>query len=106
MIKRDTIQRVVINKISDGEGGYTFTKEEKEIVDASVSIASNAQALTEFGERTQMMLNVATNIELDNYVNARYMFAGKMFKIMRQIKRGNEYFSVLLETNEQEAKIC
>jgi hypothetical protein len=38
-----------------------------------------------------------SNIKLDEYVNARYEFSGKMYKVMRQVKRGSEYFSILTE---------
>jgi hypothetical protein len=46
------------------------------------------------------MLNVATNIKLDEYVNTRYLYNGKMFRLLRQVKSGAEWFSVFEEVNE------
>lgn len=100
MIKRDNIQRIVLNVTEDEMGGSTATKDEKEFVSAHVSIGSTYSQLTQYGIKEQLMLNVVTNIKLDEYVNTRYMYSGKMFKIMRQVKSGNEYFSVLMEVNE------
>ena len=39
------------------------------------------------------------HIYLDDYIYTRYEYTGKMFKLVRQIKQGNEYFSTLIETD-------
>ena len=96
MIKRDTIQRVIMKPIEDGQGGKTFELEPKELITVAVSIGATMSQVAEFGSQTQLTLNVVSNIKLD----ARYIFSGKHFKLMRQVKQGNEYFSVLLEVNE------
>lgn len=100
MIKRDTIQRVVLKPIADEMGGSTVAIEPKEIVIVHVSVQATNEQLTEYGSSTSLIINVTSNIKLDEYVNTRYMYSGKPYKLMRQVKRGNEYFSVLLETNE------
>ena len=100
MIKRDTIQRVVLKPVTDEMGGSTVTVEPKEIVIVHVSVQATNEQLTEYGPSTSLIINVISNIKLDEYVNTRYMYSGKPYKLMRQVKRGNEYFSVLLETNE------
>ena len=100
MIKRDTIQRVVLKPVTDEMGGSTVTVEPKEIVIVHVSVQATNEQLTEYGPSTTLIINVTSSIKLDEYVNTPYVHSGKPYKLMRQVKRGNEYFSVLLETNE------
>ena len=100
MIKRDTIQRVVLQPSADEMGGSLTTPEPKEIVIAHVSVQATNEQITQYGPISQLIINVVSNIKLDEYVNTRYIYSGKPYKLMRQVKRGNEYFSVLQETNE------
>lgn len=105
MIKRDTIQRVVLNLTSDGMGGNTANKEYKERVPAHVSVGAtqtqiSQYGISQYGAKTALTLNVITNIKLDEYVHTRYEFSGKMYKLIHQIKSGNEWFAVLMEVNE------
>lgn len=100
MIKRDTIQRCIITTTDDGQGGYEIERELKEIVQACVSQTTTYKQLTEFSIKEQIVLNVVTNIKLDENVKSRYIYGDKLFRVMRQVKSGNEYFSVLVETNE------
>ena len=103
MIKRDTIQRVIITPESDGQGGSTSNKENKEykeILTVAVSIISSAGSNTEFGTQQQNTISVVSNVKLDEYIYARYEFSNRLYKIMRQIKRGNEYYSILMEVND------
>lgn len=100
MIKRDTIQRVIMTPESDGQGGSADRKEYKEILTVAVSITSSAGSSTEFGIQQQMTISVVSNVKLDEYIYTRYEYSGKLFKLMRQIKKGNEYFSILVEVND------
>lgn len=100
MIKRDTIQRVVLMPTDDGMGGQPATKDYGEVVRAMVSNNTTMQELTQYGIKEQIVLNVVTDIKLDEYINTRYSYQEKLFKIMRQVKQGNEWFSVLVEVNE------
>lgn len=100
MIKRDTIQRVVLSLNRDGVGGNAANKEYKERVPAHVSVGATQTQISQYGATTALTLNVITNIKLDEYVHTRYEFSGKMYKLMRQIKSGNEWFAVLMEVNE------
>lgn len=100
MIKRDTIQRVIITPESDGQGGSNSIKEYKEILTVAVSIISSAGSNTEFGTQQQNTISVVSNVKLDEYIYARYEFSNRLYKLMRQIKRGNEYYSILMEVNE------
>ena len=100
MIKRDTIQRCVIVTINDEMGGNSSIKELKEILPAHVSQNTTIAQMNQYGITGQIVLNVVTDKKLDEYVNARYIYSGKLFKIMRQVKSGNEFFSVLVEVNE------
>lgn len=100
MIKREYIQRFRITPERDSQGGSTFDKEPLEEVRAHVSVGATMSQITEFGTQQQTMLNVVTDIKLDEYVNTRYMYNNRFFKLMRQVKTGNEWFSVLLEVNE------
>lgn len=100
MIKRDTIQRVVLTLTGDGMGGNTANKEYKERVPAHVSVGATQTQISQYGATTALTLNVVTNIKLDEYVHTRYEFSGKMYKLIHQIKSGNEWFAVLMEVNE------
>lgn len=100
MIKRDTIQRVILHPEADGQGGSTASKEYKEIITVAVSIISSAGTINEFGVQQQMTISVVSNVALDEYVNARYEFSNRLFRLMRQIKKGNEYYAVLMEVND------
>lgn len=100
MIKRDTIQRCVLTPVLDEQGGNAAPeKEMKEIVRAHVSQTTTFNDL-QYGYADQVVLHCTTGIELDTSNYARYIYADRMFKVMRQVKQGNEYFSVLLEVNE------
>lgn len=100
MIKRDMIQRVIVSPVEDEMGGNSVSVELKERVLAHVSINTTFKDLTQYGIKDQMLLHVITSVKLDEYLYARYVFSNKMFKVMRQVKNGNEYFSVLMEVNE------
>jgi hypothetical protein len=43
-------------------------------------------------------------VKLDEYIRTRYIFNGDMYKLMRQVQRGREWFSVLMEVAEEEAE--
>lgn len=100
MIKRDTIQRVIITPESDGQGGSNPIKEYKEIITVAVAITSSAGSNTEFGIQQQNKISVVSNVKLDEYIYARYEYSNRLYKLIRQIKRGNEYYSILMEVNE------
>ena len=100
MIKRDTIQRVIIIPDRDGQGGSAPDKDYKEILTVAVSIISSTGSNTEFGTQQQNTISVVSNVKLDEYIYARYEFSNRLYKLMRQIKRGNEYYSILMEVNE------
>lgn len=100
MIKRDTIQRVIMIPESDGQCGSSTDKDYKELLTVAVSTISSFGSTTEFGTQQQETISVVSNVRLDEYVYARYIYSGKLYKIMRQMKRGNEYYSILMEVNE------
>lgn len=100
MIKRDTIQRVIMIPESDGQCGSSIDKDYKELLTVAVSTISSFGSTTEFGTQQQETISVVSNVRLDEYVYARYIYSGKLYKIMRQMKRGNEYYSILMEVNE------
>ena len=100
MIKRDTIQRVIMIPESDGQCGSSTDKDYKEILTVAVSNISSFGSTTEFGTQQQNTISVVSNVKLDEYIYARYEFSNRLYKLMRQIKRGNEYYSILMEVNE------
>lgn len=102
MIKRDTIQRYTAVTTEDGMGGNSVDYVPAEVVTANVSINATFGDITQYGIKDQMVLHVVTNIELDDYVLTRYAYSNRMFRLMRQIKQGNEYFSTLVEVNKGE----
>lgn len=100
MIKRDTIQRYRLIPTKDSQGGKSWDKEPHETVRAHVSINATFGEINQYGIKNEQLIHTTTDIKLDEYVNSRYAFNGKLFKLIRQVKLGNEYFSALLETTE------
>ena len=100
MIKRDTIQHYLARVEEDGMGGNNVSLIPSEFVEANVSINTTFGEITQYGLNNEMVLHVVTNIELDEFLHSRYKYAGRLFKLVRQIKQGNEYFSTLVEVNE------
>lgn len=96
MTKRDTIQRVIVNITPDDMGGSAREIEYKEIIRAHVSQKVTA-ALTADGKTELTLIDVVSDFLLDDGVYTRYLFSGKLFRIMRQVKSGNEYFIVMRE---------
>ena len=100
MVKRDTIQRYAAIVDQDEMGGNNVQLNPAEIVDANVSINATLGEITQYGLNNEMILHVVTNIELDEFLYSRYKYSGRLFRLVRQIKQGNEYFSTLVEVNE------
>lgn len=101
MIKREYIQRVRLIEEPDGQGGTQVTdKQLLEQVKAHVSLNATVEEIGQYGVKEQWLLHVTTDIKLDEYVNTRYIYQNRLFRLMRQVKSGNEYFSVLMETQE------
>lgn len=100
MVKRDTIQRYAAVVTKDEMGGDVVNLNPAEIVDANVSINTTLGEITQYGIKSEMVIHVVTNIKLDEYLYSRYMYSGRLFRLVRQIKQGNEYFSTLVEVNE------
>lgn len=97
MIKRDTIQRVIVKETPDNQGGSAQEIEEKEILSVAVSITSSFGTIGPYGPVQQQRITVVSDVKLDEYVNARYKYSGRLFRLMFQLKRGNEYYSTLIE---------
>lgn len=100
MIKRDTIQRIRLIPTTDEMGGQTTERQEFEYITVAVSISATLETINQFGVQKSYELNVVSNAKLDEYVHTRYVYSGKVYKLMRQMKRGNEYFSIMREVNE------
>lgn len=98
MIKRDILQRVIVTPISDGQGGGTPEYDYKEKIPAHVSVTATMSDITQFGITNELMLHTATNYKLDDVTpNVRYMYSGRLFEMLHQIKSGNEYFQTFKE---------
>lgn len=100
MVKRDTIQRYAAVVTKDEMGGDVVELNPAEIVDANVSINTTFGEITQYGIKNEMVIHVVTNIKLDEYLYSRYMYSDRLFRLVRQVKQGNEYFSTLVEVNE------
>lgn len=100
MVKRDTIQRYAAVVTKDEMGGDVVNLNPAEIVDANVSINTTLGEITQYGIKSEMVIHVVTNIKLDEFIHSRYKYSGRLFRLVRQIKQGNEYFSTLVEVNE------
>lgn len=101
MIKRDTIQRYAAIVTQDEIGGDIVELKPAEIVDANVSINASFGEITQYGVKNELVIHVVTNVKLDEYLYTRYVYSNKTFKLMRQIKQGNEYFSTLVEVSKE-----
>lgn len=104
MIKRDWIQRVRIVPTDDGQGGSVNVIEPHELIKAHASVAATGEQITQYGVTTQKLINAVTDVKLDEYVYTRYKFGDVYYKLMSQVKRGNEWFSVLMEVIEEETQ--
>lgn len=100
MIKRDTIQRYTSIITEDEMGGNIVRLTPAEIIDANVSINATFGEITQYGIKNEMIIHTTTNIKLDEYIHTRYRYSDKLFRLVRQIKQGNEYFATLIEVNE------
>lgn len=102
MIKRDTIQRIIIIPQDDGQGGSSAPNVEyKENLTVNVSLAAIQAKTSGYGTVTEMKINVVANNALDDYINARYIYSGRVYKLIYQVKIGNEWHATLSEVNEQ-----
>ena len=99
MIKRDLIRRYAVITTPDEMGGSTIDRSPAEFVKANVSVNATIGEITQYGVKNEMVIHVVSDVELDDYIYTRYEYSGKMFKLVRQIKQGNEYYSTLIETD-------
>lgn len=102
MIKRDLIQRIRVIPTDDTQGGSTIAIEHYELVKACVSVTATGEQITQYGVTTQKLINVVTDIKLDEYVHTRYVFNNDKYRLLSQVKRGREWFSVMMEVIEEE----
>lgn len=102
MIKRDTIQRYSATVAPDEMGGNIVELKPAEIINANVSIGATYGEITEYGIKSELILNVVTNVKLDEYLYTRYKYSNNLFRLVRQIKQGNEYYSTLAQINSEE----
>lgn len=101
MIKRDTIQRYTATVAEDSMGGQSVSYSPAEIITANVSVNATFGDIQQFGITNEMVIHIVTNVKLDQYIYTRYEYSGKMFRLVRQIKQGNEFFSTLVEVKEE-----
>lgn len=99
MIKRDKLQRIVVTTVEDEELGQTSVETPMEVIPAHVSIISSLAEMSQYGTKGEMILHTVTDTVLDKDPMTRFRFNDKLFKMVRQIGIGNEYFQTLLEVN-------
>lgn len=99
MIKRDLIRRYAVITTPDEMGGSAIDRRPAEFVKVNVSVNATIGEITQYGIKNEMIIHVVSNVELDDYIYTRYEYSGKMFRLVRQIKQGNEYYSTLIETD-------
>ena len=104
MIKRDLIQRIRVIPTDDTQGGNPIKIEPYEFVKAHCSITATGNQITQYGITTQKLINVITDIKLDEYVYTRYVFNGDKYRLLSQVQRGREWFSVMMEVIEEEVE--
>ena len=99
MIKRDLIRRYAVITTPDEMGGSAIDRRPAEFVKVNVSVNATIGEITQYGVKNEMVIHVVCNVELDDYIYTRYEYSSKMFRLVRQIKQGNEYYSTLIETD-------
>lgn len=100
MIKRDSIQKINFVPVEDEQGGNSIDKQYGETIKAMVSQNTTYGQMTQYGVKEQIILNVVVDNKLETSTTTRYIWNNKIFKVMRQVKSGNEWFVVLMEVNE------
>ena len=100
MIKRDSIQKINFVPVEDEQGGNSIDKQYGETIKAMVSQNTTYGQITQYGVKDQIILNVVVDNKLETSTTTRYIWNNKIFKVMRQVKSGNEWFVVLMEVNE------
>ena len=100
MIKRDSIQKINFVPVEDGQGGNSIDKQYGETIRAMVSQNTTYGQMTQYGVKEEIILNVVVDNKLETSTTTRYIWNNKIFKVMRQVKSGNEWFVVLMEVNE------
>lgn len=105
MNKRDVIQKCIMRVEGDEVGGSPAEKEPKEFITAYVSLGSTgyeetSSKMAEYGIKSQWVLKVVTSNALEESKEVRYIWKDRLFRVMHQVKVGNEYFSILVEQNE------
>ena len=100
MIKRDSIQKINLVPVEDEQGGNSIDKQYGETIKAMVSQNTTYGQMTQYGVKDQIILNVVVDNKLETSTTTRYIWNNKIFKVMRQVKSGNEWFVVLMEVNE------
>lgn len=99
MIKRDQIQKVIINRADDAVGGFAQETTKKDFIDACVSQTTTYADMTQFNLKNELVIHVVTNEKLeDKDQDVRYLFQGVLYQVRRQVQRGIEYYSTLVET--------
>lgn len=99
MIKRDTLQRMKAVLTKDEMGGDIVELTPAEHIRAHVSINATFREITQFGIKDEMVLHVVVDAKLDEYIHTRYQYANKLFRLVRQVKQGSEYYATLVEVN-------
>ena len=100
MIKRDSIQKINLVPVEDEQGGNSIDKQYGETIRAMVSQNTTYGQMTQYGVKEEIILNVVVDNKLETSTTTRYIWNNKIFKVMRQVKSGNEWFVVLMEVNE------
>lgn len=100
MIKRDSIQKINLVPVEDEQGGNSIDKQYGETIKAMVSQNTTYGQMTQYGVKEEIILNVVVDNKLETSTTTRYIWNNKIFKVMRQVKSGNEWFVVLMEVNE------
>lgn len=99
MIKREQIQKVLINRTDDAVGGFAQETMKKDFIDACVSQIVTYADMTQFNLKNERVLHVVTNEKLEEEnQDVRYLFQGVLYQVRRQIPKGIEYYSTLVET--------
>lgn len=94
MIKRDFLQLVAAAPESDKQGGHQHDYQPVRQIPAHVSISTSLADITQYGIKDEMVLHTVTSEKLADGASIRYKYRSKLFKLLRQVQNGNEWFQV------------
>lgn len=95
MVLRDKITKVIVNKESDGCGGFVYSEEERTPINCKASFDTRPETATAYGLSGEQVLYVVTTQALDK--EAFYYFQDKKYSVRFQTQNNRFFYTTLIE---------